>query len=768
MARGFETSSTGYMEADTPLSGPIVDTESISVGFWIYGHAASVSGIKAICALAGKVLIFQTSVSDGVVYFNTTSGLYNLNFTSYEIGVWHHYLFTYGSSGYHVYRDGHSINQSATPISDPLLPSTGVQIFDSSNPNYDFSLAELGVWNRSLDPTEIHQLSSKQYTPDLIPNGLIGSWRLLGEDSSIEPDSTVYGNNLLSGTTSVPVTTHISDMFISFPTINYAPHIISPSNDDMFNHGKVTIEWHNADPPSSNSTADKGNLTYEIEYTDDYDEEHTVWRTLRRRIPYTDSSYDWIVGKTIKSSNVRIRMRAKNVADESVSDWSISGTFSINVFDLIPPIVVSPAENRIYTDYVLIVWDETPIRDTFHQKIRYTVEYSSESKSIDWTKIAANIPVGQNVIRWNIEDITPANDYVIRLTARNTSTCQSATEETPDQQSVAYVYNIQIQHSGMFLIDTTPPKAKIEIEGNTQNMTSQTHHTLNIYAEDDTTDVETMRIRECDGSNLLPLGNTEDFTDEDLCPLEDIMNIKEIPYSPKVRYSLNADASGFRKIEVLVKDTAGNLSFQEPTRLFLPFFKSLSTITDFIVVIDKDRTKIDMTMEDGYPIVTESSAVYEIMYVATESGDLYILDPFPRLSLELGKKIMKIFMFNEVLYIFTHEVISQGSDLVDSTEVYRHTAIITEAIGPGSSFQKDLQYVAAIDQYKNLMYVGFVSGELWSYNATTYAWSKITTFERAIQSMTSDEKFLYIGFQNSSVIALYNGTDDPYTVETEI
>jgi hypothetical protein len=276
-----------------------------------------------------------------------------------------------------------------------------------------------------------------------------------------------------------------------------------------------------------------------------------------------------------------------------------------------------------------------------------------------------------------------------------------------------------------------------------------------------------MRIRDCAGTNLLPLGNTGDFTEDDLCPLEDIMSVKEIPYSPKVRYTLSATESGFRKIEVLVSDTAGNLSFQEPTRLFLPFFKPSSAITDFIIVIDDDRVQVELEMIGGHPVVTESIAIYEIMYVATEDGTLYVLDPFPRLVADLDKKISKLFMFNEVLYLFTHEVVEEGSDLVDSTEVYRHTSVSTEAIGPGSSFQKDLMIVAAVEQFNNRMLVGFVSGELWSYNATTYVWTLVHTFERAIQSMTSDEKFLYIGFQNSSVIALYNGTDAPYTVDTE-
>ena len=104
-------------------------------------------------------------------------------------------------------------------------------------------------------------------------------------------------------------------------------------------------------------------------------------------------------------------MRSKTTDEEVFSDYSmVGGDFSINVFDLIAPAIINPVSNVLYTDFILIILDESLTKDTYHQKVRYTFEYSSKKRSIDWTAIISDVPVGQNVIRWNIEDVPQSDE----------------------------------------------------------------------------------------------------------------------------------------------------------------------------------------------------------------------------------------------------------------------------------------------------------------------------------------------------------------------
>ena len=141
-------------------------------------------------------------------------------------------------------------------------------------------------------------------------------------------------------------------------SILYAPHITSPKGGEIFNKGVITVQWDINDPPSSDeySGINSSNVSYEIEYTDNYLGQDTVWHTAKRRIQYSTTSYEWKVGKMIKSKNVRIRMRSHTSIDGTVSDWSvISGNFSVNVFELIAPAIINPIPNRLYNDFILII-----------------------------------------------------------------------------------------------------------------------------------------------------------------------------------------------------------------------------------------------------------------------------------------------------------------------------------------------------------------------------------------------------------------------------
>lgn len=551
----------------------------------------------------------------------------------------------------------------------------------------------------------------------------------------------------------------------------FAPHIKTPERAEQYNRGTVEITWDINDPPYSGATSDDtpddpyfitsvfdtSLISYEIEYTDNYIGKSTNWHTLKRRIPYEDTAYDWKVGKMIKSNSVRIRMRAKNSETEEVSDWSISDQFAINVFELIPPAIVSPIPNSLYTDFIMIILDESLTKNTYHQKVRYTLEYSSRKQEIEWTTIRQNLPFGQNIIRWNIEDVPQSDDYVLRLTAKNFSTCQEASTTEPDQISRRYIYNIRIQQSGLFLIDTKPPQAIIKIDNST-GVTKQREQIINVFAEDATTQVETIQMRECDASSTLSLGDLEDPYDPNggCPPVEELLdgepdfnNLlgKAVPGSSKVQWTFD-DRSGLRKLEAMLSDSGGNLSLQESVRVFLTTYGSEVSISDFIIVIEQ-RDKVVIDDETEPPTISVEPSVFEVVYLGTTNGKMYVLEPFARLLYQIENKpsITKLIEFNDAIYLCTYK------SSIDQSRVYRHDVSEPTLL---ETFPNDLSEVLGVSVYDSNLYFGLKNGEVWKYNG--FVFSLLNTFSDTIKTLYADRDYLYIGFQNSQSFALYNGS----------
>lgn len=547
----------------------------------------------------------------------------------------------------------------------------------------------------------------------------------------------------------------------------FSPQIASPEGGENFNLSQVTITWDKNDPPSTNTAVTTDSVTYEIEYTDDYKGRDTTWYALKRRIPWENESYTWIVGKMIKSSNVRIRMRAYSNIDESRSDYSMSNSFAINIFNLMAPAIISPIPNILYTDYLLIILDETLTINTYHQKIRYTIEYSSEKREVDWTIIVRDIPVGQNVVRWNLDDVETSDDYIIRVTAQNSTDCLPGETPSPHQIARSFAHDVNIQQSGMFLIDTKPPEGILEIEGSTR-VTNQLEQIVNIFVEDETTEVEQIQMRECDATSILSLGDLADPVDptggcdsiETLLegtPDFDRLIGKPVKNNAKIQWVFDTtrqDAegnevpnSGTKKIEALLTDTGGNTSIQEAAKVFISSFDSDVAISDFIIVVEQ-RDNVTINKDTTPPSVIIEQSIFEIVYLGTTTGQFWALEPFSRLIYTLSVPILLLIEFNNVILIFAYDVDT------DVGSVYRHDIVEATLL---HTFSSGLAKTTALAIFNDILYIGFNNGELWSYNGSSFSQVTLTTTE-SISALFGDERYLYIGFVNSSDILLYNGT----------
>lgn len=524
-----------------------------------------------------------------------------------------------------------------------------------------------------------------------------------------------------------PVTT-IGDVTVPQKKIPFsAIQIISPMGGEVYNTGTVEISWQ--------PTFEDDNITCEIEYTDFYNGDSTVWNALRKRISSYSDSYTWTVGKMLKSEHCRVRVRTKNINTDETSEWSLCGEdFSVNVYQLLAPVIINPVSELVYSDFILIILDESLTINTYNQKVLYTLEYSSESKDIDWTVIVQGATVGQTSFRWVTESLSPADDYVLRLTA-----------EGGDQVARSYVYNINIHPSGLFIIDTVPPEAILQAE---TSITSQEQQIINIFASDSTTTVEDMQLRECNNFGLTRLGPIEESATEPSCPLIDEL-LKTDPtlktlgkiqnYEPKILWTLS-NVSGTKKIEALFRDAAGNMSLSLPSKIFLSLLQSGYAINDFLIRLET-KTSLNLTETKDVTTFKETSYTTEVMYVAMESGDFWAINQYPELLYSLNKPIKRLGSLFNLIYLFTYST---------SSEMYRHDGTDATLI-----FQFPSSETKAVASFRSGMYVGLNNGELWKFDGTSF--SLLRTFTDTITSLTADTVYLYIGFDNGDIITTYDG-----------
>jgi hypothetical protein len=520
---------------------------------------------------------------------------------------------------------------------------------------------------------------------------------------------------------------------------SYSPILKSPQGGENFNNGQVLIEWN---------SATEDTYIYEVQYTDDYSGENTTWNALKKRIPSINSGYTWIVGKKLKTSKARVRVRGIDTNSQQVSEWSMSsGDFSINTSQLIAPAIISPMPYGIYNNIIYVTLDDSLIKNTYNQKVSYNLHYSSSKLNIDWTSIINNLPPGYGFVRWNISELLPSDDYMLRLTASD-----NKDDEKASQIVRSYVYNINIKASGSVLIDTVAPESVIQFENN-RNLTNERNLVVNVFAYDKTSGLKELQLRECQIDSLLKLGmysTTEAASDcasiADILGgnIQDFTNVigKTQGFTSKILWELK-DENGHRKIEALLSDYGGNMSIS-PVKTFMPILDSSGELTDFLRRTESRQGNTE----------TASSEV-EVVYVSTSSGELWLLEPYGRLIWSItGQEISRIFDFNDIMYICTYN----SATTVGSVYQYEagYNPVLVE------EFSSSLSRVETVSDFGEYIYFGLENGKLIQYlpsseYATTFVTA--TSFDKAIKSLYGDAQYLYIGFENSQNITLYDGSE---------
>ena len=179
--------------------------------------------------------------------------------------------------------------------------------------------------------------------------------------------------------------------------------------------------------------------------------------------------------------------------------------------------------------------------------------------------------------------------------------------------------------------------------------------------------------------------------------------------------------------------------------MFLPIFKSDENINDFVIVIEQR----DNTSFSGDNIVDTETATFEVAYLGTDIGSLWVVEPYARLIYTLTDhpNIVKLHEFNDVLYLFAYNAST------DEGATYRNDSTEPTLL---KSFTTGLSITKGVDEFGTSLFIGLENGELWEY--TGFSFSLKTTFTEAISTVFGDKNYLYIGFQNSSNLVLYDGS----------
>jgi len=520
--------------------------------------------------------------------------------------------------------------------------------------------------------------------------------------------------------------------------IVYAPNLVSPLGNETFNFGQVNISWNVIDPPTSVETIELTDIHYEIEYADEFKEENTVWHTITKRVPGTSDSFTWTVGRMIKTENARIRIRAKSETLNQFSEYSQSvENFTVNIHKISPPAIMAPISGKSYSDYVTIIIDNSQVINTYNQKTLYNLDYYSEKNGIEWTSILSHFSAGVNVVRWNIDSLPAGDDYQLRLTVHDDQKLQTA---------IVIVDNIKVSNPGLFIIDTTPPQAVIELSDFTSFATNKLDHVINVYAEDASTDIKSLQLKETKISSLLTLGpitttdSTETDTTTDPC---DFSPIPSVSFTPKVPWTFK-DESGQKKLEALLVDYAGNKSCTKEDEVFIPIYRGTITLTDVVVTIE---TVSKLTVANGQTSL--SNIEVESAYVGRSDGALLRLSPSPKVAYTFNDEITSIVLFNELIFVATY-----NNDL-DESNLYSYTYTQTPTLI--ETFTDQQSKITSMSTFNNVLYIGMSNGKLVQFDNSSF--STIHTFDNSIKVLNGDERYLYIGFYTSDNLYTFDGTN---------
>lgn len=460
----------------------------------------------------------------------------------------------------------------------------------------------------------------------------------------------------------------------------------------------LNIAWSN--PSEAAGGGLQSAVWYEIYFTADWDAASEPNWTMIAEVTSTATGFDWVIPAGVKGSDCRLAVRYRD-RQGFRGDYILNGdVFSIQQRTLTRPALISPVSGETYRQFIPIIINHEAVLGTTSQRATYQIYYSSASNSIDWTLITGNLHVGSEPVYWDTRELPPGTDYDLKVTL----------EDDDGNSSVpAFIRDISIQPISHFILDTTPPKGHIEVEGNVE-FTSNRNLVLRLSAFDEATGVRSVQIRENFG------GTVTDGLEQEMA------NIKT--------WFIAGDADGTRCIEALFKDYAGNTVGDDDDGEFFRSFLSNSNakVSAFLAIDDGSDEIIWTAFAGSSPTLfrnrtTWTSLPNEATHMALFDGSVY-------LSTKDEENVGRLYL-----------VSSNDVDLLNS-------------------FSSADTAVTAMAVYDSKLYMGLQNGEIYSYNGSVVS-SALHDFGEQIESMQSNGTALIIGVESDANVYAFDGVSSP-------
>ncbi len=472
------------------------------------------------------------------------------------------------------------------------------------------------------------------------------------------------------------------------------PTLVYPNGGEDILTREIEISWKEPQPPST----DQLDIWYEVFFTENYDYfSEPDWKMIAS-VPFGIKKYLWKVGNSIKSKNVRVGVRAVNSRGER-SDMSISSaSFSIRKSLPVTPSVLSPVSGQRYGSSVKFVFDDSAIINSFSQRAKYFIYFSSAKAEVPFTSIAQNVPVGTGNLIWDTSMLPQSDDYIITV---------YLVDDDGNKSQEINIRDVSIVHEGLFLIDTKPPSGYIQIN-NSDQYTKDRNVSVRLYAFDETTGVHSMQF----------------FENSDIeGPPDSFSNVK---------FWKLTEEDGEKIIEAIFQDYGANRTSENKKSFRLLFDNNSDVIADMVVQNDSKQT------------------VWVGMNGAKSS--IYKYNPNGSFITNVEKKIISLAMLGSVLYI--------GVETSDSTAlIYRWTGFVVEEAIKLSEAESE---VVSMYAFKNKLFFGSQNGRLYSYDENSailirqfsYPISKIYSDNSLLYVMLRNSKsvFVYDGLNFTEVV----------------
>ncbi len=430
------------------------------------------------------------------------------------------------------------------------------------------------------------------------------------------------------------------------------PILVYPNGGEDILTREIEISWLSFNPAST----DNLQTWYEVFFTENFDfETEPDWKMIAS-VPSSVNKYLWKVGNTIRSKNVRVAVRTVNINGER-SDMSISSSsFSIRRAMPVIPSVLSPLPGQRYGSSIRFLFDESGILNSFAQRTKYYIYFSSAKAKIPLTTIAQKIPVGSGPIDWDTSLLPPSDDYII--------TIYLADDDGNKSQEVN-IRDVSIIQEGIFYIDTTPPSGYIQIN-NSDQFTRDRNVSVRLYSHDEITDIHSMQFIESSGDADI-VSSPESFAN--------------------LKYWQLSDNDGVKTLKVKFQDFAGNRTDQQEQT--------------FRILLDTKQEEIVDAHLDG-----------DRIWIAKNGNQpsIYVVDPNLSFITNVDNKINSITIFNKSLYIAASQTSAKAL-------LYRWTGFALERV---IELDDEESEINSITEYKQSLYAGCQNGGLYKYNESTF------------------------------------------------